>query len=225
MAGVPSRSYRFRRFALSMFLSVCRQPLLHRSGGIGCAGISSKNAIWLNCGDFRLIESITGLNGSCDGLSSKRPSTHSISNASRSEKNEFAAFKKSNKEWLDAYTRFIALKRKFDGCSWQFWPDEFRYYAKARRSIAKSGLSDETEAQAWYQFQFFKQWLALKAYANSRDVQVFGDIPIFVAMDSADVWTNPALFQMDSDLKPIAVAGVPPDYFSAEGQLWGNPAL
>jgi 4-alpha-glucanotransferase len=146
-----------------------------------------------------------------------------VANASRSERNEFAAFKKSNKEWLDAYTRFIALKGKFDGCSWQFWPDEFRYYAKAKKTITKSGLNDETEAQAWYQFQFFKQWLALKTYANSRDVQVFGDIPIFVAMDSADVWTNPILFQMDSDLKPTAVAGVPPDYFAADGQLWGNP--
>ena len=104
-----------------------------------------------------------------------------------------------------------------------FWPDEFRHYAKAKRSITKSGLGDETEAQAWYQFQFFKQWLALKAYANSRDIQVFGDIPIFVAMDSADVWTNPTLFQMDSDLNPTGVAGVPPDYFAADGQLWGNP--
>jgi 4-alpha-glucanotransferase len=146
-----------------------------------------------------------------------------VSNASRSERNEFATFKKSNKEWLDAYTRFIALKGKFDGCSWQFWPDEFRYYAKAKRAITKAGLGDETEAQAWYQYQFFKQWLALKAYANSRGVQIFGDIPIFVAMDSADVWTNPSLFQMDADLKPTAVAGVPPDYFAADGQLWGNP--
>ena len=67
------------------------------------------------------------------------------------------------------------------------------HYAKAKKSISKSGLGDETEAQAWYQFQFFSQWLSLKPYANSRDVQIFGDIPIFVAMDSADVWTNPHL--------------------------------
>jgi 4-alpha-glucanotransferase len=146
-----------------------------------------------------------------------------ISHAPRSEKNEFATFKKSNREWLDAYARFIALKGKFDGCSWRFWPDEYRYYAKTKKTVSKSGLSDEIEAQAWYQFQFFKQWLALKAYANSRNIQIFGDIPIFVAMDSADVWTNPILFQMDADLNPTAVAGVPPDYFAADGQLWGNP--
>ena len=146
-----------------------------------------------------------------------------VSNASRTEKNEFAAFKKAKKEWLDPYTRFIALKGKFEGRSWQLWPDEFRHYAKAKRLIAKSGLGDEMEAQAWYQFQFFQHWLALKTYANSRDIQICGDIPIFVAMDSADVWTNPALFQMDPDLKPSGVAGVPPDYFAADGQLWGNP--
>jgi 4-alpha-glucanotransferase len=99
-----------------------------------------------------------------------------VANASRSERNEFAAFKKSNKEWLDAYTRFIALKGKFDGCSWQFWPDEFRYYAKAKKTITKSGLNDETEAQAWYQFQFFKQWLALRptrTRATSRFSAIF----------------------------------------------------
>jgi 4-alpha-glucanotransferase len=79
------------------------------------------------------------------------------------------------------------------------------------------------EAQAWYQFEFFRQWLSLKHYANSRGIQIFGDIPIFVAMDSADVWTHPGLFEIDSNLNPRAVAGVPPDYFAADGQLWGNP--
>ena len=79
------------------------------------------------------------------------------------------------------------------------------------------------EAQAWCQFEFFRQWLSLKQYANSRGIQIFGDIPIFVAMDSADVWTHPSLFEMDSNLNPRGVAGVPPDYFAADGQLWGNP--
>ena len=84
-------------------------------------------------------------------------------------------------------------------------------------------MGDEAEAQAWYQFEFFQQWLELKTYANSRGIQIFGDIPIFVAMDSSDVWKDPTLFQMNSDLKPIFVAGVPPDYFAVDGQLWGNP--
>ncbi len=146
-----------------------------------------------------------------------------ISDASRAEKNEFAAFKRSKKEWLDPYTRFIALKGKFDGRSWQNWPEELKRYAIAKRSVLKSELGEEIEAQAWCQFEFFRQWISLKQYANSRGVQIFGDIPIFVAMDSADVWTHPSLFEMDSNLNPRAVAGVPPDYFAADGQLWGNP--
>ena len=146
-----------------------------------------------------------------------------LSNASRSDKSDFAAFKKAKKEWLDSYTRFIALKGKFDGCSWQNWPSELKHYATAKKLISKSELGEEMEAQAWYQFEFFRQWLSLKQYANSRGVQIFGDIPIFVAMDSADVWTHPQLFELDSNLNPRGVAGVPPDYFSADGQLWGNP--
>jgi 4-alpha-glucanotransferase len=146
-----------------------------------------------------------------------------IADASRAEKNAFAAFKKSKKEWLESYTRFIALKGKFDGCSWQNWPPELKYHANAKKLISKSELGEEMEAQAWCQFEFFRQWLSLKQYANSRGIQIFGDIPIFVAMDSADVWTHPSLFEMDSNLNPRGVAGVPPDYFAAEGQLWGNP--
>jgi 4-alpha-glucanotransferase len=146
-----------------------------------------------------------------------------LSDASKADRNEFAAFKRSKKEWLDPYTRFIALKGKFDGCSWQNWPEELKRYGIAKKSALKSELGEEIEAQAWCQFEFFRQWISLKQYANSRGVQIFGDIPIFVAMDSADVWTHPSLFEMDSNLNPRAVAGVPPDYFAADGQLWGNP--
>jgi 4-alpha-glucanotransferase len=146
-----------------------------------------------------------------------------ISEASRTDKTEFAAFKKSKKEWLEPYTRFIALKGKFDGRSWQNWPEEVKRYLTGKKLISKAELGEEIEAQAWYQFEFFRQWLSLKQYANSRGIQIFGDIPIFVAMDSADVWTHPNLFEMDSNLNPRAVAGVPPDYFAADGQLWGNP--
>jgi 4-alpha-glucanotransferase len=146
-----------------------------------------------------------------------------VSDASRTEKNAFAAFKRSKKDWLDSYTRFIALKQRFDGRSWNCWPNELRYFAQAKKAVPKSELREEMEAQAWYQFEFFSQWLALKDHANTRGIEIFGDIPIFVAMDSADVWTHPSLFEMDADLNPRAVAGVPPDYFSADGQLWGNP--
>jgi 4-alpha-glucanotransferase len=143
--------------------------------------------------------------------------------ASRADKADFAAFRKNHKDWLEAYARFIALKGKYDGSSWQLWPSGVRQYSKVRKSSVKSELSEEIDAQAWFQFEFFRQWLELKSYANTRGVQIFGDIPIFVAMDSSDVWTHPTLFQMDDDLRPTAVAGVPPDYFAAEGQLWGNP--
>ncbi|MBV8376862.1 MAG: 4-alpha-glucanotransferase [Verrucomicrobia bacterium] len=146
-----------------------------------------------------------------------------LSDASRADKNAFVAFKKERKEWLEPYTRFIALKKKFEGRSWQEWPQELKFYGEARKLAAKSELADEMEAEAWRQFEFFRQWLSLKHYANSRGIQIFGDIPIFVAMDSADVWTHPRLFEMDANLNPRYVAGVPPDYFAADGQLWGNP--
>jgi 4-alpha-glucanotransferase len=146
-----------------------------------------------------------------------------VTHGSRVEKTEFATFRKNHKDWLEAYARFIALKGKFDGNSWQLWPSTFRNYSKAKKSAVKPDLAEEIDAQAWFQFQFFRQWLELKSYANTRGIQIFGDIPIFVAMDSSDVWTHPALFQMDDDLRPTAVAGVPPDYFAVEGQLWGNP--
>ena len=146
-----------------------------------------------------------------------------ISDASRGDKNDFAAFKRSKKEWLDPYTRFVSLKGKFEGRSWQNWPIELKNHANAKKLISKSELGLEMEGQAWCQFEFFRQWLSLKQYANSRGIQIFGDIPIFVAMDSADAWTHPSLFEMDASLSPRAVAGVPPDYFAADGQLWGNP--
>jgi 4-alpha-glucanotransferase len=153
----------------------------------------------------------------------KKAFNNFVSDASRADKNEFAAFKKSTKEWLDPYTRFIALKGRFDGRSWQNWPEEVKQYLTAKKSVSKTELGSEIETQAWCQFEFFRQWLSLKHYANARGIQIFGDIPIFVAMDSADVWTHPGLFEMDSKLNPRAVAGVPPDYFAADGQLWGNP--
>ena len=146
-----------------------------------------------------------------------------VTGGSPAEKADFATFRKNHKDWLEAYARFIALKGKFYGSSWQLWPSAFRNYSKAKKSAAKSDLAEEIDAQAWLQFQFFRQWLELKSYANARGIQILGDIPIFVAMDSSDVWTHPALFQMDEDLRPTAVAGVPPDYFAVEGQLWGNP--
>lgn len=135
----------------------------------------------------------------------------------------FAGFRQNNAEWLEAYCLFMALKSQFDSRSWQEWPTHLQHYSSAKRRYRTRKLQDLISAYAFYQFKFFEQWATLKRYATERKIQIFGDIPIFVAMDSADVWTRPELFQMNEGLKPSGVAGVPPDYFAADGQLWGNP--
>ena len=135
----------------------------------------------------------------------------------------FADFRQSNREWLEAYCLFMAIKSQFDSHSWQEWPPEAKRYPLAKRRFKTKELKDKASAYAFYQFKFFQQWDKLRRYAADRKIQIFGDIPIFVAMDSADVWTHPELFQMTEDLRPTGVAGVPPDYFAADGQLWGNP--
>ena len=135
----------------------------------------------------------------------------------------FQNFRESNSDWLESYALFMAIKARFGHRSWLEWPKPYRRY---RTFIKRADFGSETDralAYAFYQFKFFEQWSALKSYANQRGISIFGDIPIFVAMDSADVWRDPSLFQMDADLHPTGVAGVPPDYFAADGQLWGNP--
>jgi 4-alpha-glucanotransferase len=139
------------------------------------------------------------------------------------DQEEFAKFRKANRAWLGPYTLFMALKNQFDGISWQEWPEEFRRYRTLTKRSVSRQLAKEASAHAFYQFEFSKQWSSLKRYANERQIQIFGDIPIFAAMDSADVWAHPELFQMDENLKPTGIAGNPPDYFSADGQVWGNP--
>ena len=131
------------------------------------------------------------------------------------------AFIAENRWWLDDYALFMALKDRFGGAPWTRWPEDLRL----RRDAALDGcrLSSEVEFQQYMQFQFFRQWRALKDYANRRGIRIIGDIPIYVAMDSADAWAHPELFQLDGDCLPTAVAGCPPDGFSAAGQLWGNP--
>jgi 4-alpha-glucanotransferase len=133
----------------------------------------------------------------------------------------FHKFREINSDWLESYTLFMAIKGQFGHRSWLEWPRSYRKYRTViKRADMRTGIG---LAHAFYQFKFFQQWSALKAYANQRGVSIFGDIPIFVAMDSADVWRHPSLFKMDTDLRPTGVAGVPPDYFAADGQLWGNP--
>jgi len=135
----------------------------------------------------------------------------------------FETFAQEYADWLDDYALFRALKDAHGGVAWNQWEPSLIRRDPIALARAREQLQVQIEAHKYYQFLFFKQWFALKSYCNERDIKVIGDIPIFVAQDSADVWTNPDQFKLDQDGVPKVVAGVPPDYFSATGQLWGNP--
>lgn len=136
---------------------------------------------------------------------------------------EFQAFISSNAAWLDDFSLFMALKNANGGVSWNEWTTEQRVRQQVALEIARRAYAPAIVRQQFRQFLFFRQWNALRAYVHSRGLQIVGDIPIFVAMDSADAWSHPDLFFLDKAGKPSVVAGVPPDYFSPTGQLWGNP--
>ncbi len=138
-------------------------------------------------------------------------------------RDEFAAFCQQAAAWLDDYALFRAMKDVRGGAAWHKWERPMVERDAGAISAARVGLHEKIEARKFWQFLFCKQWAALKAYANERRVQIIGDIPIFVAHDSADVWVNRHLFKLNEDGSPRVVAGVPPDYFSTTGQRWGNP--
>jgi len=139
------------------------------------------------------------------------------------QKYEYEKFCLENSHWLDDFVLFVALKIHFHGKSWIEWPQEIRDRKPETLLSLKKELDDRIEMQKFLQYIFYKQWGALKDYCNQRGIQIFGDIPIYVEHDGVDVWTNPEIFKLDGEKKPSAVAGVPPDYFSETGQLWGNP--
>lgn len=136
---------------------------------------------------------------------------------------KFALFCYENAFWLDDYALFMACKDENGGKSWLDFKEPYRSPSKKEKMKLLNQLSDSVRYYQFIQFLFFRQWKKLKKYANKHGVSIIGDIPIFVSMDSADVWANKSLFQLDEDGYPTAVAGVPPDYFSETGQLWGNP--
>ncbi|GAC1401929.1 MAG: 4-alpha-glucanotransferase [Pyrinomonadaceae bacterium] len=135
----------------------------------------------------------------------------------------FEFFCRQEKQWLDDYALYRALKDAHGGAAWNTWSPDLARRDEQTLNNARAGLREQIEAQKFYQFLFFKQWTALKDYCHARDIKIIGDIPIFIAYDSADVWTNRQLFKLNSDGTPRVVAGVPPDYYSQTGQLWGNP--
>ncbi len=136
---------------------------------------------------------------------------------------QFGLFRAANAEWLDDYALFMALKEQYGGGSWLDWPEPIRKREEAALAAARQILSHRVLQFAFYQWLFFRQWGDLQAYAHKRGIKIIGDIPIFVAEDSSDVWTHPDLFYLDEERRPTVVAGVPPDYFSPTGQRWGNP--
>lgn len=135
----------------------------------------------------------------------------------------YDAFVSENGYWLEDYALYMAIKDALGGISWSEWPAELKDREEAALNQKREELAEEIAFYKFQQFMFLKQWKALKAYANEKGIRIIGDIPIYVAFDSADTWANPVLFQFDEDNQPKAVAGCPPDAFSATGQLWGNP--
>lgn len=138
-------------------------------------------------------------------------------------RSEVEAFNQHSALWLDDYALYRALKNHQGGASWNKWDERLVRRDPDALAIARENLRAEIEAEKFYQYLFFRQWAAVREYAKERGISIIGDIPIFVAFDSADVWTNPHQFKLNTDGSPRVVAGVPPDYFSKTGQLWGNP--
>lgn len=140
------------------------------------------------------------------------------------QQQEFSGFCESKAFWLDDYALFMALKDSLNGSSWHTWKPELAQRQAEAINHVREELTDEIFYHKYTQFEFFRQWSELKQYANMRGIQIIGDIPIYVAHDSADVWANPDIFCLDQNTGVASLmAGVPPDYFSATGQLWGNP--
>ena len=143
--------------------------------------------------------------------------------AATSPPEAFLSFQQREAFWLDDYALFMALKEAHHGQPWFSWPPAWRDRTPAALDQARHELADAIQYHAFVQWVFFRQWQALKKHANDHGIRIIGDIPLYVAMDSADAWARRELFLFDEDARPLVVAGVPPDYFSPTGQLWGNP--
>jgi 4-alpha-glucanotransferase len=139
------------------------------------------------------------------------------------DEEHFNGFKRRHRNWLEDFALFMALKDAHDGVAWFGWEKEFVRRDAAALQRARQQFSEEIETHNFAQYMFFRQWTRLRQHCTDRRIRIMGDLPIYVAHDSADVWTNPEFFLLDENGNPKKVAGVPPDYFSATGQLWGNP--
>ena len=145
------------------------------------------------------------------------------SNSAHKDSAEYKEFCEDNVYWLDDYSFYMALKFKFDNKAWSEWDEDIKFREKAALNKYQKELKDDIDFWKFCQFKFYAQWMELKEYANEKGIQIIGDIPLYVSMDSADVWVHGRLFELDERKNPINVAGVPPDCFSETGQRWGNP--
>ena len=136
---------------------------------------------------------------------------------------KFETFCQQEADWLDDYALFRAVKKSQGQKLWLEWDERLKLRDEAALNQARQDLRDDVQAQKFQQWLFFRQWTDLKRYANEKNIKIVGDVPIFISLDSADVWCSPREFKLEKDGSPKVVAGVPPDYFSATGQLWGNP--
>ncbi len=136
---------------------------------------------------------------------------------------DFESFCQKNEDWLEDFALFMALKDAAGGCEWLKWEDDLKFREPKALDAARERYAQDILFYKMLQYLFFRQWRGLKSYANEKGIRIIGDVPIYVALDSADVWANPTQFYLDKNLNPIDVSGCPPDAFSADGQLWGNP--
>jgi 4-alpha-glucanotransferase len=143
--------------------------------------------------------------------------------ASGDDRRAFDEFCEKNSSWLPDFALFMACKQEQGGVAWNQWPTEIAQRDPSALNAARDRLKEAVFAAQYWQFEFFRQWSEVKAYAHKAGLRIIGDLPIYVALDSADVWRSREYFQLSEDGQPISIAGVPPDYFSATGQCWGNP--
>ncbi len=153
----------------------------------------------------------------------ERAATRFLARRTTAAQAEYEAFCAANASWLEDYVLFNVLRREYASAAWTTWPEEIARREPSALAGLRERLADALAIERVLQFFFEQQWQALRRYCLARDIRVVGDVAIFVSFDSADVWTNPEIFELRDDLSPIRVAGVPPDYFSATGQRWGNP--
>lgn len=141
----------------------------------------------------------------------------------RNSDEEYEKFCRNNSSWLEEYALFAAISQKYGTSSWNKWPADLKFRDAEKLKTAREDLAEAVDREKFLQYIFSRQWEALHTYCTNRGIRIFGDIPLYVNYASADVWCNPQLFQLDRNLEPVAIAGVPPDYFSTKGQLWKNP--